>query len=156
MEWRRSWAPVELADSQYLQHWRSDLDMGPAVLGQQPVTNVSWFAAQAYCRSRHARLPSWHEWELAAAADEHVMDARRDPLWQQRILNWYSTPSSRPLPPVGRDRPNFYGIHDLHGLVWEWVEDFNALFIADDPQQTSADVLRFCGAGADSVADPAD
>jgi formylglycine-generating enzyme required for sulfatase activity len=33
----------------------------------QPVTQVSWFAAQAYCEAQHARLPDWYEWELAAA-----------------------------------------------------------------------------------------
>lgn len=153
-EWRRSRAPLGRVDSNYLQHWRSDLELGSEALGSQPVTHVSWFAAQAFCRSQRARLPSWHEWELAAAADEHVTDARGDPAWRQRILAWYSRPSTRPLSSVGQDAANVYGVHDLHGLVWEWVEDFNALFIADDPQQANAEVLRLCGAGAGSVTDP--
>jgi protein SCO1/2 len=47
-----------------------------------------------------------------------------------------------------------YGIHDLHGLVWEWVEDFNALFISgDNREQGDPDLLKFCGSGALSVAD---
>lgn len=92
--------------------------------------------------------------ELAAAANEHVPDARHDRAWQQRILAWYSTPSSGGLSPVGRDTPNLYGLHDLHGLIWEWVDDFNALFISpDNRDQGDPDLLKFCGSGALSVED---
>jgi formylglycine-generating enzyme len=47
-----------------------------------------------------------------------------------------------------------YGIYDLHGLVWEWVEDFNALMISgDNREQGDPDLAKFCGAGALSVTD---
>ena len=40
-------------------------------------------------------------------------------------------------------------MRDLHGLVWEWVDDFNALLVsADNREQGDPDLLRFCGAGA--------
>ena len=42
----------------------------------------------------------------------------------------------------------------MHGLVWEWVDDFNALFIAGDSRtQGDPDLLKFCGAGAISIID---
>ncbi len=113
------------------------------------MTWVSWFAARAYCESRQARLPTWQEWEFAAAADETRADARGDPAWRERILAWYSRPSNEPLPATGSLPANFYGVQDLHGLVWEWVDDASALLVSgDDREQGSADRQRFCGAGA--------
>ena len=55
------------------------------------------------------------------------------------------------LPAVGGP-PNVYGVRDLHGLVWEWVDDFNALFISGDSRtQGDPDRQQFCGAGAISI-----
>jgi formylglycine-generating enzyme required for sulfatase activity len=153
-EWRRDRVPSALADSGYLRHWTAARTLGSGVDPQQPVTSVSWFAASAYCESRGARLPTWYEWEVAAAADEHVRDARHLAGWQQSILQWYSRPSNSPLERVGTQPANVYGIRDLHGLVWEWVEDFNALMIsADSREQGDPDILKFCGTGALSLRD---
>jgi len=56
--------------------------------------------------------------------------------------------------PSWRGTPNLYGIHDLHGLQWEWVEDFNGLFVdADSRAGGGKRQLGFCGAGAVSLAD---
>jgi formylglycine-generating enzyme required for sulfatase activity len=45
-----------------------------------------------------------------------------------------------------------YGVRDLDDLVWEWVDDFNALLVSGDSrEQDGADKLRFCGAGAISM-----
>ncbi|TLZ41503.1 MAG: formylglycine-generating enzyme family protein [Gammaproteobacteria bacterium] len=120
----------------------------------QPVTRVSWFAARAYCETSGERLPSWYEWEMAAAADERQPDARHDAQWQASILDWYGQPASHPLARVGSGPPNYYGIQDLHGLVWEWVDDFNALIVSGDSRdQGDPDKLKFCGAGALSLKD---
>jgi formylglycine-generating enzyme len=153
-EWQKGLVAGSLADGRYLQHWQGALELGANALPDQPVTNVSWFAARAFCEVRHARLPDWYEWEYAAAADARVPDARHDPQWQQRILAWYGKPSNRPLTEVAHSEANLYGIYDLQGLVWEWVEDFNALFIAaDNRNQGDPDLLKYCGSGALSVED---
>lgn len=152
--WQRARVVPLFADATYLSHWETPLELGARALPQQPVTHVSWFAAKAYCAARGARLPTWHEWEYAAAASESVPDARQDPQWRQRILDWYAQPSGAALPEVGRSPANFHGVQDLHGLVWEWTLDYNALLVSTDSrEQGGADRLQFCGEGALSVAD---
>jgi formylglycine-generating enzyme required for sulfatase activity len=153
-EWRRDRVARVMADERYLSQWANALTLGPALDPQQPVTGVSWFASRAYCETQGARLPTWYEWEYAAAASESMPDAREQPGWQQQILNWYSRPSTGSLEHVGQHAANYYGVHDLHGLVWEWVEDFNALMISGDSRnQGDPDILKFCGTGALALED---
>jgi len=147
-DWQRDRVASVFSDQRYLTQWAGPEELGPAALPQQPVTRVSWFAAQAYCESEHARLPSWYEWEYAAASDATRKDARQDHAWRERTLEWFGRPSSRPLPEVGGDA-NVYRVRDLNDLVWEWVDDFNALLVgADSRDQDGANKLQFCGAGA--------
>lgn len=153
-EWRRDRVSRVMADRQYLSQWESANSLGASADAHQPVTGVSWFAARAYCEAQGERLPTWYEWEYAAAASESSADAREQPGWQQQILNWYSRPSTQPLERVGLHPANFYGVRDLHGLVWEWVEDFNALMISGDSRnQGDPDILKFCGTGALALED---
>lgn len=147
-QWRKGSVPAALADGAYLAHWGDALSLGAQALPDQPVTQVSWFAAVAFCESEQARLPTWYEWEYAAAADAQRRDARADPVWRERVLSWYGRPSGVPLAVVGGEA-NIYGIRDLQGLVWEWVADFNALLVsADSRDQNGAGTMKFCGAGA--------
>ena len=101
-----------------------------------------------------ARLPTWSEWEYAAAADETRKDARADRAWRERILSWYSQPTPKVLPRAGLQTPNVYGVQDLHGLVWEGTDDFSALLVSgDNRDQGDPDNTKFCGAGALSMDD---
>jgi formylglycine-generating enzyme len=150
-DWRRDRIPGLFADAGYLQHWSSDTDPGKA-FASQPVTHVSWFAASAYCEARGGRLPRWHEWELVAAASVSVPDARQDPAWRQQILDWYSTSARGVLPAAGASPANYYGVRDLHGVVWEWVEDAGSMLVSEDSRvQGDPDRNRFCGSGAVSL-----
>ena len=152
--WQRDQVPRTFADAGYLQDWDTANRLADADAAQRPVTHVSWFAAQAYCESEGGRLPTWTEWEYAAAADATRRDARSDPAWLARILGWYARPASAALPAVGISSPNLYGVRDLHGLVWEWVDDFNALLVnADSRSGDDPDKLKFCGAGAINLQD---
>jgi formylglycine-generating enzyme required for sulfatase activity len=147
-EWRRDRVARVFADPGYLTHWSAPLTPA-AGTARQPVTRVSWFAANAYCEAQGARLPTWYEWELVGAAGEKVADARTDPAWRQSILDWYARPAGGPLPDVGTGAPNYYGVRDIHGLVWEWVLDLGSMMVsADNREQGDPDIARFCGSGA--------
>ena len=153
-DWARGRAPAIFADGRYLALWAGPAEPGPAHPPRQPVVQVSWFAAQAYCEAQGGRLPTWAEWEYASAADETRADARADPRWRERILAWYAVPSSRPLPEVGQTPVDVHGVQDLHGLVWEWVDDYAAMLVSPDNRtQGDPDNLQFCGAGALSMDD---
>jgi formylglycine-generating enzyme required for sulfatase activity len=138
------------AESGYLSQFRSDVSLNPGVQKHSPVNNISWFAARAYCEQIGMRLPSTDEWEYMAAASETARDASGDAAYLTRILDWYSEPSQgHGIPIVGQRAANIYGIHDLHGLVWEWVEDFNASMTAGESRQgTTFSRDLFCGGGA--------
>jgi formylglycine-generating enzyme len=147
-DWRRDRVTPLFAEQQYLSHWSSATEPGAAI-ARKPVVRVSWFAASAYCESRGARLPTWYEWEYAAAASETHTDARSDARWQRQILDWYSRSGRGALPNVGSTSANYYGIEDLHGVVWEWVYDLGSMLVSgDNRQQSDPDALRFCGPGA--------
>jgi formylglycine-generating enzyme len=146
-QWARGQVPAVFADGTYLSHWPSAGKLS-AQDAARPVTHVSWFAAEAFCESEDARLPTWGEWELAAAADAARADARSDVQWRAQILSWYARPATEALPAVG-GAPNVFGVRDMHGVVWEWVDDFNALLVdADSRSGSDPDKLKFCGAGA--------
>jgi sulfatase modifying factor 1 len=153
-KWQRGRVAPLLADARYLTHWEGPMKLGDEAQPLQPVTNVSWFAAKAYCEARGEQLPTWYQWEYVAAADERTVDARTDPAWRQHILEWHAQPSSKALPAVGQSIANVHGVYDVHGLVWEWVLDYNALLVSSDSrEQGGADRLQFCGEGALSAAD---
>lgn len=147
-QWQRDRVARVFADDQYLGHWKSATVIDPQQ-AHQPVVRVSWFAASAYCEARGARLPTWYEWEYVAAASTSRPDARNDEAWRQTILGWYSRSARGELPAVGQTPANYYGVHDLHGVVWEWVDDLSSMLVAgDNRQQSEPDALRYCGPGA--------
>jgi formylglycine-generating enzyme required for sulfatase activity len=147
--WRRSQAKRIFVDDAYLKSWAGDLDPGTNAPVDSPVTFVSWFAAKAYAQWMAKRLPTVSEWEYAAAASYARSDGESDHEFQRQVIEWYSTPSSPRLPPVAARPANFWGIHDLHGLVWEWVADFNTAMVTGDARGDSDPNRQlFCGAGA--------
>jgi formylglycine-generating enzyme required for sulfatase activity len=147
--WRRSQIKPIFADERYLADWPADLAVGDDDDARRPVTQVSWFAAKAYCEAQGARLPSVDEWEYAAAASETERDGSRDPAFLQWLLELYTRPVPRPLPLAGTGFRNIYGIEDLHGPVREWVLDYNTVMVSDDSRGVGArDQQLYCAAGA--------
>jgi sulfatase modifying factor 1 len=153
-KWRRSAVKRLFADEGYLKRWSTDLDIGESLASKAPVTHVSWFAAKAYCAWRGKRLPTTAEWEYAAAASPTRPDGENDSAFKHQVLAWYAEPSATNLPPVGLRGPNFFGVHDLHGLVWEWVADFStALVTGDSRGDTGLERQLFCGGGSQGASD---
>jgi formylglycine-generating enzyme required for sulfatase activity len=156
--WRRSQVPRLFADEGYLRHWHDDLQPAPvgqdAIVLQSPVTHVSWFAARAYCKWQGKRLPTTAEWEYVALASAEAPDGRSDPAFMNRLLVWYAEPSP-PVPPhVGSGGKNYWGVYDLHGIIWEWVTDFHTALVTGESRGDS-DLERnlFCSSGAKGVAE---
>jgi formylglycine-generating enzyme required for sulfatase activity len=114
--------------------------------GKRPVMNVTWMDADGYAMwlSRKAgkmyRLPSDSEWEYAARAGsnrsrffglkpEQVCEhANVHDLTAKKVheFEWEHLPCDDKFAataPVGSFKPNAFGLHDMLGNVWEWVED---------------------------------
>lgn len=149
--WRRSRVPRVFADPQYLASWGDDVTIA-AGTAASPVTEVSWFAANAYCRWRGGRLPTVAQWERAAA-EEGAAAAATD----AQILSWYGRPAPAVLPAAAEATPNRWGVRGLHGVVWEWVLDFNDALVGGDGREGQpGEGALFCGSGAAGAADPGD
>lgn len=101
-----------------------------------PVENVPWDQIQSYIAELNAlgegtyRLPTEAEWEYAARAgstaafangDITEEDCDEDPNLDQ--LGWYCFNSEDKTHPVAQKDPNAWGLHDMHGNVWEWTQD---------------------------------
>lgn len=156
-KWRRGKAPRIFADEGYLAHWSGPTELGPAAPKDAPVVRVSWFAARAYCEWKGKRLPTENEWEYAASASETAADGKRDPAFVSKLLAWYSKPNPKVFPPVRQGTPNLWGLYDLHGLVWEWVDDFGSTMVsADSRGDKDPDKLAFCGASAINAGEKGD
>ena len=140
--------------------WRNP---GFAQGDDHPVVNVTWNDAQALAawltktEGRRYRLPTEAEWEYACRAGTRTRyHSGDDPASLQRVANVFDTDSAVHWPrwramalkgsdgfaftaPVGSFAPNPWGLHDMHGNVWEWVsdwhgDDYYAQSPLDDPQ----------------------
>ncbi|MBI3418312.1 MAG: formylglycine-generating enzyme family protein [Verrucomicrobia bacterium] len=148
-KWRRTQVKRLFADENYLKRWAGDLEPGTNVMASAPVTFVSWFAAKAFAVWMGKRLPTVAEWEYAAAASPTRPDGENDAEFRRFLLNWCSTPSPEIIPAAGLGRANFFGVHDLHGLVWEWVADFNTALVTGDARgDAGLERQLFCGSGS--------
>lgn len=152
-EWQKNKVNPIYADENYLR----DQKVTQKTM-KFPVTYVSWYAAQAYCESLGGRLPTVLEWEFVASASSTRADASRDPEFVEQILKWYAQPSGQQgNHSVGKRPANFYGIQDLHGLIWEWTADFNSVFVSGDNRQDGdKSTAAVCGAGATDASSRAD
>ena len=107
--------------------------------GNHPVINVSWEDAQAYAKwlseetGQTYRLPSEAEWEYAARAGTTGPFSFSGPISPDRVNydSSYSYGNSRKdssgyrakTVEVGSLPANAWGLYEVHGNVWEWVED---------------------------------
>lgn len=152
-QWTRSKVSSLFADDSYLKDWISDYELPKNVNPNAPVTNVSWFAAQAYAQSVGKRLPSVDEWEFVAIADENSKDASNNPKFTAYILNAYQNKTAY-RNPVQQNKPNYYGVYDMYGVVWEWTEDFNSIMISGESRNdNSINENLFCSGAAVTTTD---
>jgi sulfatase modifying factor 1 len=149
-QWQKSKAKRLFADKSYLKNWSDDVSFAKE-LENTPVTNVSWYAAKAYCEDQGKKLPSTNQWEYAAMAGYTKKDARKDSLYNARIIAAYEEPKTY-LKQSGLQKPNFWGIYDMNELVWEWTSDFSSIMISGENRDNN-DMKLFCGAGSLNASD---
>lgn len=137
-------------DPYYLKDFKVSKTQSQRRLSErQPMTSISWYAASAYCEAQGGRLPNTLEWEKVAAASAELKDASRDREFNKKILDWYALSGHRQKKSLGQSTPNIYGIHDLHGLIWEWTSDFNSFFMNFDNRSDGEQSNDFfCGSAA--------
>jgi formylglycine-generating enzyme required for sulfatase activity len=107
---------------------------------RRPVIYVSWDDAQAYCQwlskqtGQDYRLLTEARWEYACRAGSGAAYCFGDDEKQLRDYAWYGEDFGKgSTHPFGEKKANAWGLHDLHGNVWEWVQDWYGPY-SKDPQ----------------------
>ena len=151
--WKKSEVKKLFADDNYLREWIDGETLSVNLKPNSPVTNVSWYAAKNYCECQGKRLPTVDEWEYVAMANKTKPDAREEASYNKFILGWYETPNTFNKE-IGSTFKNYWGVYDLHGLVWEWTLDFNSVMVSGESRKDSTgDNNLFCGAAAVGATD---
>ena len=121
--------------------------------GDRPVVDVSWWDAGEYVRWLSARTGRWYrllsesEWEYVARAGTATRYWWGDEVGDNRAScdGCGSQWDARQTAPVGSFPPNEFGLHDVHGNVWEWVQDCRNGSYEGAPDDASAWESGLCG-----------
>lgn len=143
--------------------WKSVMGENPSGFnscgGNCPVEQVSWDDIQDFLRNlnekegrtgdKMIRLPTEAEWEYAARAGTGAKTYATD----LDSIAWYGKNSGNKTHPVGKKKPNAFGLYDMIGNVLEWVEDwYDADYYAtsetEDPQGSPNGKLRVLRGGS--------
>lgn len=132
----RPWeaAATQVTNAQYAtfdRTHRAPAGADVATWSAQPAIDVSWYGAVAFCRwlsrapgAGQVRLPTEAEWEYMARAGSTTAYWSGDTVQDLDRVAWYRENSDGRARPVGQKPANPWGLHDVHGNAWEWVQDW--------------------------------
>jgi formylglycine-generating enzyme required for sulfatase activity len=112
-----------------------------------PVEMVTWDEASEFCRKLGElpqeradfaayRLPTEAEWEYASRAGTRTRFSFGDNAEALSRYAWWGQTAQKRTQPVGRLRPNAWGVYDMNGDVWEWCQDWlGDTYYAESPVQ---------------------
>jgi formylglycine-generating enzyme required for sulfatase activity len=112
--------------------WQAVMGYNPSAYKDplRPVENVTWLETQSFLErlnrlegTNKYRLPSEAEWEYAARAGSKGRYFFGDDPGQLRRYAWFGAGERQGTEPVGQRLPNPWGLYDIYGNVWEWVQD---------------------------------
>jgi formylglycine-generating enzyme required for sulfatase activity len=113
--------------------WQAVLGYNPSNFrgDDRPVEMVSWDDCQEFCKKlaeltgKPTRLPTEAEWEYACRAGTTTEYWNGNAEESLKKAGWYGGNSGRQTHTVGELKsPNPWGLHDVHGNVWEWCQDW--------------------------------
>ena len=141
--------------------WSGSVDKSDADL---PAVNVSWEDATEFCRTltdrerasgtlqadEIYRLPTEAEWEYACRAGTTTVYSFGDDESMLGDFGWFRGDAGGNAQPVGTKKPNPWGLHDMHGNVWEWCSDWydSALTGGTDPLGAAGGLVRVLRGGS--------
>ena len=121
---------------------------GRAAADDEPVVQVTWNDARAFCdwlakvEGMPYRLPSEAEWEYACRAGTTTRwSTGKDPATLEDAA-WTIANAGGHLHPVGKKKPNPWGLRDMHGNAWEWCDDWFGGYPAEHRDRPARPIAR--------------
>lgn len=126
--------------------WEAVVGLPPVTPAQasHPVTEVSWDDVQRFLARLSqvlargsVRLPTEAEWEYACRAGSSGRYASGDSEADLDRMGWYAANSGGATHPVREKAPNAWGLHDIHGNVFEWCQDWDGPYAPSEQTDPS-------------------